>query len=202
MFNRIASVTTTVLLASVASAAVTGVAGQATLVGAPPIANFPPLSGPNAFVWDEQQNSSNSAGTLCDMTLNPSSSVLPTPGPVFGPVDSHFIHIANFTGTSTIGTVFYSNPIIGVIYNDQWLDISDIPLGAPGTAYPTGQPLRGMQAGVVQINANVLRFDIPATPGAAEITQIRVLTRPVPTPGALALAGLGGIVAVRRRRGA
>lgn len=186
------------LIAPAASAAVVSVFGAATQIGNPPIANFPPLSGPVAFVWDEQQGVSVS-GLPCDMTVNPSNSTSPTPGPVFGVLDSHFIHIANFTGTPTIGGVIFNNPIVGVAYDDLFLDVSDPVVGAFGTVYPTGQSGRGMQFGIVQINANVLRFDIPAVPGAMDITQIRVYTQ-VPAPGAAALAGLGGLMAFRRRR--
>ncbi len=186
------------LLAPAASAAVVSVFGAATLVGNPPIANSPPLFGPNAFVWDEQQGVSVS-GLPCDMTVNPSNSTTPTPGPVFGFVDSHFIHISNNTGMPTIGGVIFNNPIIGVAYDDLFLDVSDPVVGAFGTAYPTGQPFRGMQFGVVSIVGNMLRFDIPVVPGAIDMTQIRVYTQ-VPAPGAAALAGLGGLLIVRRRR--
>lgn len=182
-----------------AHAIITGTANAAIQIAPPPVANFPALIGPNGFAWNEQQNVLVS-GVFCDMTVNPSNSILPTPGIVTGPVDSHFIHICDLSGVPTLGDVFFATPIIGVMFNDFTLDNSDF-LGAGGTSYPTLQPGRGMGQGVIQINGNHLRFDIPAVAGAADITQIRVLTHAVPAPGSLALAGLGGVALLRRRRG-
>jgi len=188
-------------LAGAAQGAITFTAGATTLIASPPVANVPALIGPNAFVWDEQQNVSITSGLACDMTMNPSTSTLPSPGLVVGAVDSHFIHFTHIPNVSAAGDVFFSGQIIGVMFNDTLLDISDPAVGAFGTAYPTGQPNRGMQLGLISINGNHLRFDFNnQQPGAIEITQVRVLTQ-VPAPGAMALAGLGGLLVSRRRRG-
>lgn len=187
-------------LASVAGAAITGTAGMVTFGAPPPIADFPPLIGPNAQAWDEQQNII-VPPLMCEMTVNPSNSTTLTPGPVAGLVNSHFIHFTHVPSMSATGDVFFSDPIVGVIFRDLSLDMSDGPAGALGTIYPTGTMFRGMNAGTIFISGNTLHFDfINQVPGITEITQVRVLTRPVPAPGAAALAGMGGLLALRRRR--
>ncbi|CAG0968428.1 hypothetical protein PHYC_01109 [Phycisphaerales bacterium] len=187
-------------LASSTHAAITGTAGMVTFGAPPPIANFPPLIGPTAQAWDEQQNIV-VPPLMCEMTVNPSNSTTLTPGPVAGLVNSHFIHFTHFPAISATGDVFFSEPIVGVIFRDLSLDMSDGPAGALGTIYPTGQMFRGLNAGTIFISGNTLHFDfINPVPGIQEITQVRVLTRPVPAPGAAALAGIGGLLALRRRR--
>ncbi len=191
------------VMSGVASAAVSGVTGQGQLIAPPPIADFPTLTGPLADVWNEQTNVTLPAsGILADMLVNGGfmSSNAPTPGVVTGTVDSHFIHFTAGSVTQAIGQVVFSAPILAVMYSDLYLDQSDF-LGAFGTTYPTGQPSRGMNSnGLVVANGNVLDFDFSAFSGAVEIEQVRVLTRAIPAPGALALAGLGGLTLARRRR--
>jgi hypothetical protein len=121
---------------------------------------------------------------------------------VAGPVSSHFIHLDFPTPASVIGTVTFNAPIIGVAFSDTFLDLSDAPCGALGTVYPTGFVGRGFNSvGLISINANVLRFEFrPTATGALDPEQVRVFTRGVPEPGALALLGLGGLTALRRRR--
>lgn len=189
------------LAAASAHAAIVGTTGVAMQIGNPPIANFPPLTGPNAFCWDEQQNVLVSAGAFADLTVNPGNSGSPTPGLVIGTFDSHFVHWADFSGVNGTGTITFSGNIEAVMFNDIPLDLSDPTFGALGTAYPTGQALRGLNAqSFLSISGNTLAFNFMPFPGAIEIEQVRVLTRPVPAPGAAALAGLGGLLVFRRRR--
>ncbi len=178
---------------------------QATALGcqqiAPPaLANFPTLLGPMAQAWDEQQGVQ-VAGIFCDMTVNPSNSSGPTPGFVTGVVDSHFIHFTHASTFLVSGDIWFNNPIVGVIFNDGPLNTSDW-LGAGGTLYPTGQGGRGTSlanGSNIMINGNYLHFTFNDFSPVVEISQVRVLTQ-VPAPGAAALAGLGGLMVLRRRR--
>ncbi|CAG0968386.1 hypothetical protein PHYC_01107 [Phycisphaerales bacterium] len=197
LFAALASVA----FAAASQAVIVGTTGVALQIGNPPIANFPPLTGTNAFCWNEQQNVLVSAGAFADLTVNPGNSGSPTPGLVVGIFDSHFIHWADFSGVNGTGTISFSGNIEAVMFNDIPLDLSDPTFGAIGTTYPTGQALRGLNAqSFLSISGNTLAFNFMPFPGAIEIEQVRVLTRPVPAPGAAALACLGGLMLYRRRR--
>jgi len=189
--------------ATVSSAAITGVAGQTTWLGAPPISCTPgTLFGPNAFAWDEKQNQV-VANVMCDLTNNPGNSGAPVFGLVSGLVDSHFIHFEQNTAATLVnGQVTFAGKIRGVMFRQNTLDISDIPLGSPGTVYPTGYGWRGLNASsFFSINNNVLTFHFDGPLPTLDILQLRVLTEHVvPAPGSMALLGLGGLVAARRRR--
>jgi MYXO-CTERM domain-containing protein len=190
------------LTGSAASAAIVGVTGNTTWLGTPPPGCAPgQLSGMNAFAWDEQQNVALSLNV--DMTNNPGSSTSPIPGTVSGTYDSHFIHFEGIPGViGAQGTVTYNNPIVAVIFRNTTLDNSDAPAGAPSTAYPTLYPFRGLSsapASFFSINGNTLTFNLNTVAPTQFVDQIRVLTQ-APAPGSLALLGLGGLVAARRRR--
>lgn len=190
------------LAASTATADITSVAGMTTLVGAPAFADQFGLNGPNAYAFKEKQNLV-IAPTLVDMVNNPGNSGGPIAGAVFGLVDSHMIHFAplNSPTFQAIGSVTFDGPIIGVSFTQPLLDISDVSAGAGGTVYPTGNPIRSTQIpSFFSINANVLTFDLFSLAGTPDFEQIRVFTRPVPTPGSMALLGLGGLMIATRRR--
>ncbi len=186
-----------------AMAAITGVAGMGAQVAPPPVADFPTLTGPFADAWDEQQNVTLPAGgVLVDMFVNGGSmtSGAPTPGVVTGVVDSHFLHQTLGTVPSTSGSVTFSGAILGVIYSDNLLDLSDF-LGAGGTLYPTGQVFRGMNpGGFLSASGNTLQWNFQSFTGAIEIEQVRVLTRAIPAPGGVCVAALGLAAGLRRRR--
>jgi uncharacterized protein (TIGR03382 family) len=188
--------------ASSAQGAIIGVSGQTTWLGVAPVACTPgALTGPNAFTWNEQQGIFVN-NVQCDMINNPGVSP-GVPGLVSGLVDNHFIHFEPNTAVQFVsGSVTFASRIRGVIFRNVFLDITDIPLGAPGTLYPTGYPLRGLNAAsMFSINNNVLTFQFAAPLPTADILQLRVITEHfVPSPGSMALLGLGGLVAVRRRR--
>ncbi len=184
--------------------AITGVSGMVVGPIVPPaIANFPTLTGPLVDAWDEQQNVTLPAsGVLVDMFVNGGSmtSSSPTPGLVTGVVDSHFLHLTNGPLPFVAGSVTFSGVILGVIYSDLWLDLSDF-LGAGGTAYPTTVALRGMNtSGFLSASGNTLQFQFQAQVGAIEIEQVRVLTQPVPAAGGVWLGALGMLAGLRRRR--
>ncbi len=183
------------LVAGSATASITGTTGSISQISAPASCIPGSLSPVNAWAWNEQTNVV-ATNVLADLTTNPSNSGTPVPGPVSGLFDSHFMEVSP---VFAIGTVTFSDPIVAVLYNDSPLDLTDAQFGAGGTTYPTSTPFRGLNAfGFISINANVLSFNFQTVvPG---VEQVRVLTKPVPTPGSLALLGLGGLIAARRRR--
>lgn len=188
-------------MAAASQGAIVSVLGQVTQIAPPTNANFPTLLGPLAQTWDEQQNVPVSAGLFADITANPGSSGSPTPGLVAGIFNSHFIHFSSVPAPGfASGQVTFDGPIVAVMFNDATLDLSD-GLGAFGTTYPTGLVGRGLggQSNVVVLG-NTIRFNLfGSATGALDIEQVRVLTHPVPAPGALALAATG-LVMIRRRR--
>lgn len=189
------------LLAGSAHAIITSVSLPNMQIAPPPVANFPAIIFPDAVAWNEQQNVFVASGVMADLTVNPGNSGSPTPGMLVGLFDSHFIHWGAFTGVNATGTVTFQDPIAAVIYSDTLLDISDPTFGALGTVYPTGQVARGLGGNsFVSILGNTLTFNLAPIAGTTEVEQIRVLTRPIPAPGAIALAGLGGLLVARRRR--
>lgn len=187
-----------------ASAAITGVTGQAINLGSPPIScAVGALSGFNAFAWDEQQ--SRPLGSLTvDMVNNPGISTAPIGGTLSGIFDSHYIHYEGIPGViNAIGTVSFSQPIAGVIFYNSSLDSTDALLGSFGTTYPTFFPFRDVttNSSVFSINSNVLSFNLSTISPVGGVVGIRVLTHTVPAPGAAAVAGLAGLAMMRRRRG-
>lgn len=196
--TTIVSAAALIIVASSASAAITGTTGGALQIG-PPVNCFPGgLSGLTAFAWDEQTNRG-FAGPA-DMINNPATIGTAIPGIIGGIYDSHFIHFEGVPGVIGVGgTVTFNNPIVAVMFNQPNLDTSD-GLGAFGTIYPTGFPLRGVSAAsFFSIAGNTLTFQLTSTSFTSDIEQIRVLTQ-VPAPGACGLLAATGLLATRRRR--
>jgi hypothetical protein len=131
-------------------------------------------------------------------------------------VDSYFLHsdpvslVASF-----FGTVTFDREILGVILLPARLDASDAILGAPGTAYPTGELARGAEESSTELDAITLSADRRTltvalrTLGRAD--QIRVVTAsslvvptaptPEPTSVVMLVVGAGVSVLGLRRRG-
>ncbi len=191
----------TLVLASAANAAITGVAGQTTLLGSPPVSCVPSaLAGFTAYAWNEKQNLTISSGVFCDNVPNPGGNIGAVPGLVTGTVDSHFIHFEDNSGVGLVqGSVTFSAPIVGVMFNGTSLDNSDVLCGAIGTTYPTLYPFRQMGSSVFSYTGNTLTFNLSTISPVIALAEIRVLTQ-VPAPASAALLGMGGLVALRRRR--
>ena len=183
--------------------AITGVAGQTTWLLSPPLAATPSsLLGPNAYAWNEQQALTVS-NVPVDLVNNPGNSGSPVAGTVSGLIDSHFIHFEPNTASNVVnGQVTFAGQIRGVIFRAPLLDITDAPLGSPSTIYPTGSPFRGLNASsFFSISGNVLTFHFVGPIPTSDLLQLRVLTEHVvPAPGVMAMVGMGGLIAARRRR--
>ena len=189
--------------AGAASAAITGVSGQTTWLGSPPVSCWPgALTGFNAFAWDEQQNVP-LTNTFVDFTNNPGNMGSPTPGLLNGSYNSHFIHFEGIPGViSAQGNVTFNGTIVGVAFVNTTLDVTDPLVGAFGTVYPTTYFPRGantLQPSFFSVLGNTIHFNLAALSSVGEVAQLRVFTQ-VPTPGPVALLGLGGLLAARRRR--
>lgn len=127
------------------------------------------------------------------------------PGNASSRVNSYIFHFDPTSGASrkySDGYIDFSNPIY-VISTNQNLANSDPALGV-GT-YPGWFADRGYDLvsedwfDISNPSANVwrLEFHTSATTG---MDQLRVVETLVPAPGSLALLGLGGMAAARRRR--
>lgn len=204
----IASLLAPLAIAASASAAITGVSGQAVQIAPPPITASGALAGPPAYCWNELSGVSSTA--LLVNTIGNGSWTGGSFGPVLaaGVFDSHMIHFDAAQGVAVVqGSVTFSGNIVAVIYENSLLDISDGPLGAPGTSYLTGNPLRShasnLGASSYTVAGNTISFTLWANafPGHPNyIAELRVLTDSVPGPGAAALLGLAGIASRRNRR--
>lgn len=189
-----------------ASGAIVAATGQAVFIPAPastlPGTLNPP--GPFFFAFDEQQNANFSG--LVDVLgpqlgfPNDFLNVSPTPASFTG-VASHMIHsdpFGQFT-TNMTGQVTFADPVVAIILDNNYLDMSDFSLGLP-IPYPSGLPTRGLGTALTGNDTVTLLspFTVEFTLGA-NIDQVRILTA-VPTPGSAGLLALAAGAARRRRR--
>lgn len=208
--NRLA---TTALIAAAgltvsSNAAITGVSGMATWLMSPPVnAQQFALTGMTAYCWDEQAGVFSSATPVNLMSNGTYTGFSPYTGVLSGPVDSHFIHFDPSPNMGVVtGSVTFSSNIVGVMYDEAFLTLTDGFFGAGGTAYATGNPLRSLSASVLgnnvlTINNNVLTFTLmTGVPGQVNrMDEVRVFTH-VPAPAGASLLGLAGLAGLRRRR--
>lgn len=188
-------------LTAAANASITSVSGATVQIGPPVSCTTGSLTGFLTFAWDEVQNVS--YGNLpVDETQNPGSNAGAIAGLLNGVYDSHFLHFEPLPGAiGSSGTVTFSNTIAGVMFLNTTLDLTDGNGIGVGTSYPTAFPFRGMNAAsIFSYTGNVLQFNFATAVPNIDLLQLRVMTRAIPAPGATALLGLGGLVALRRRR--
>ncbi|MFZ2875685.1 MAG: hypothetical protein WAZ94_14515 [Phycisphaerales bacterium] len=200
--NRTLAILALAASAAPALAAITSVSGSTTFLNTPPGACTPgSLTGFNAYAWDEKQNIL-FTNLYVDESQNPGSNAGAIPAILNGPFDSHFLHFEPLPGAiGASGTVTFSGPIVGVMFINTSLDNSDVMCGSNTTVYPTSYPFRGLNsASTISYTGNVLTFNLWVAVPTNDLAQVRVITHPVPTPGAAAILGLGGLVVIRRRR--
>lgn len=148
------------------------------------------------YAFDENQNTSSSVALSMDIGADISS------GQAFS---SHYVFFDAFrSGTTQIGYVDFSTPIIGITTTAQNLAATDS-FGHPAVTY-VDPSLRGLEVhdivGIDQTNANRLNVDwLASSPGdyIRVFTQADVTPVPLPSGVALMLFAFGGLGLVRRR---
>lgn len=188
-------------VAGTAHAGIASVSGQTTLVANPSgSVALGALTGFNAYAWDEQQGVAFTVAV--DQTNNgPDSGAIP--GILNGAFDSHFLHFEPLPGAiNASGSVTFTSGIVGVIFTAPNLDLTDGSLGHVSVSYPTGYPFRGIAGfppSTINVVGNTIHFNFFSVMPVSSVVQVRVLTEHIPAPGSLALLGLSGLVATRRR---
>lgn len=188
-----------------ANAAITGTGGSCVQIGAPASALPGAWIGPPAYAWNEQLNV-NTASTAVNIAANGFFSGGAYSTFAGGLFDSHMIHFDASSGVAMVsGSVTFNSNIIAVIFDEALLSASDSTFGAGGTTYfnnaNRSYSANTMSPGTwLNISGNTISFDLWAMQPGNYIAEVRVLTHPVPTPGSLALMGLGGLAVARRRR--
>lgn len=206
--SLVLTMTTAALTAASAHGAITAVSGQAVQIAAPASAIYGALPGPPAYCWDEQSGVTSTAVLVNSIGNGTFTGGSWGPTLAGGVYDSHMIHFDASTGVAVVqGSVTFNGNIVAVIYENNLLDISDSPLGDPGTTYATGDPFRSHSSNLgatsYTVAGNTLAFTLWANGFAGwpnKMVQLRVLTDAVPGPGAAALLGLAGLVGRRDRR--
>jgi hypothetical protein len=121
-------------------------------------------------------------------------------------VRSHLIHFDPLAGVLdwAVATLTFDSPILGVMVTDDSLDASDH-LGLAGITYPNG--VRRLEGNATYtdsleytlLSPNVLQVRMLIANSGLD--QVRVITSPVPVPGAMLLGAMGlGMVGWMKRR--
>jgi len=189
-----------------ASGAIVSVVGQGIHHTTAPGAVLPGvLGGGLVHAFDEAQSTTYtgpvsvfgpSNGVTYDWT-HPGATTVRLPN-----VSSHFIHSEQLgaSASNVMARVRFADPVIAVIFENAFLDVSDRMLGLPSVVYPTGVGNRGFSTAsggqldrFVMLDSWTIEFRL----GAA-LDQARVIT--VPGPGGVVMLAASLVVGWRRPR--
>ena len=113
---------------------------------------------------------------------------------------SHRCSVGEPGGLIRTGTITLAEDILGIIINDPPLDDTDSIFGAPGTLYPVGENVRGIE--LDNVDTVIMLVDLRTVSMtlkvSASVDQMRILT--VPEPGTITLLAAGGTCILRRVR--
>jgi hypothetical protein len=195
-----------VVAGNFAQGAITTGGGATSIIAAPPSTALGSLeSNAVAHAFNEVTNFTLPTGLFVNATVpgiyNSVASLTPGVIPAGTIVNSHYLYSDPIAGATSAyeGFVEFDGPVIGIIVLRADLNSSDF-LGALGTTYADNEA-RGLELSQAErftltIAGNRINYRF-ATSTATD--DIRVITA-VPAPGAAALAGIGGLLALRRRR--
>jgi hypothetical protein len=168
--------------ATAAPAAITGTSGAVVQIAPPPsVLDGALQSDTQIMAFDEQQCVTLASDLQLDVTPGGGGGTIPAGTTV----SSQFLHF-DPTGGSLVtltGSITTDAAIIGAITTSGNLDASDS-LGAPGTAYPTGDASRDLepvQGDTVSISGNQLTATTTVN-DQFHFDQIRVITHCPPPP--------------------
>lgn len=186
--------------------AITAVTGDARLIGPPASATQSSFaSGQFVWCWNEQQ-SVRVSGLPVDV-LGPAGTInSATPGTLSGVVNAHMLHHHfNFSWplTPKRGTVTFDGPILGVIFETRTLNATDGVVGSLTTRYAPWELTRGALSPFqwFSFSGPTLTFEFQVSNGGfQDYAQVRVITAPVPAPGAGSGLVVGCVIGARRRR--
>lgn len=119
-------------------------------------------------------------------------------------IDVFLVHLDAAENLDTLlsGVISFDTTILGIIVSGARLDASDSAVGIPGVIYrPHGDKYRGAEGKLENFTVTQDLSKLYVTLHGA-FDEIRIITvSTVPTPGALALLSLSGLMVSRRRRG-
>lgn len=197
-------------LAQPALAGITSVSGDVVVIDAPETVRGGQFEDDIARLFLEKEAFILPTGVMVDAVSGGASlfeDVDPTMIQAGLAVDSYFIHVdpIDQIPISTMFTITFDGPILGVIISGEHLFASDAMLGAANTLYPNhGRSGRGLDldspdAFSISEDQRTLNLEILRTDRVYD--QVRVLVgQPIPGPGGVALLGAVAAFGSRRRR--
>ena len=181
-----AVLTTALMPAAIANAAISGTAGPILQIAPPASAATGLASNANMWAWNEQQGVTLASAVRVDITspgvyTQEAQLLSGVTIPAGTQVDSHYISSDGANGTTNLdGTLTFPTDILGVIVKQANLNNSEV-LGSPGTDYPgTTQNLFGLEllpAGPDSVTLPDQRtITLHSNRGANGVDEVRVIT--------------------------